>query len=109
MSVELHTKPINIKIMKICHINTLSIASLAFVPRGVLAATAALSMSPVARWHKQYSSLISGDWVPLPDPGGPENQFHMMIIKLEFKLNKAWTKNNEKAIRSAIFIVFFTH
>lgn len=46
-------------------------ASLAFMPSGVLAPTAALSMSPVAKWHKQYSSLINGDWVPLPDPGGP--------------------------------------
>ena len=41
------------------------------IPRGVFAATAALSISPVARWHRQYSSLIIGDWVPLPDPGGP--------------------------------------
>lgn len=50
---------------------TLSIASLALMPRGVLAATAALNMSPVARWHKQYSSFMIGDWVPFPDPGGP--------------------------------------
>jgi len=50
---------------------TLSIASLALTPRGVLAATAALNMSPVAKWHKQYSSFMIGDWVPLPDPGGP--------------------------------------
>lgn len=48
-------------------------ASLALIPRGVLAATADLSISPVAKWHKQYSSLIIGDWVPFPDPGGPEN------------------------------------
>ena len=40
-------------------------------PKGVLAATAALNISPVARWHKQCSSLILGDWVPLPQPGGP--------------------------------------
>jgi hypothetical protein len=50
---------------------TLSIASLALIPRGVLAATAALSISPVAKWHRQYSSLIRGDWVPFPEPGGP--------------------------------------
>lgn len=41
------------------------------MPRGVLAATAALNMSPVAKWHKQYSSFMTGDWVPFPDPGGP--------------------------------------
>lgn len=46
-------------------------ASLALIPSGVLAATAALNISPVAKWHKQYSSLIIGDWVPFPDPGGP--------------------------------------
>lgn len=40
-------------------------------PSGVLAATAARSMSPVARWHRQFSFLIMGDWVPLPQPGGP--------------------------------------
>ena len=50
---------------------TLSIASLALIPRGVFAATAALSISPVAKWHRQYSSLIRGDWVPFPEPGGP--------------------------------------
>ena len=50
---------------------TLFMASLALMPSGVLAATAALSISPVAKWHKQYSSLMIGDWVPLPDPGGP--------------------------------------
>ena len=57
---------------------TFSIASLALIPRGVLAATAALNMSPVAKWHKQYSFLIIGDWVPFPDPGGPVNHsiFH---------------------------------
>ena len=51
--------------------STFSIASLALIPRGVLAATAALSISPVAKWHRQYSSLIRGDWVPFPEPGGP--------------------------------------
>lgn len=50
---------------------TLSIASFALMPKGVLAATAALSISPVAKWHKQYSSLMIGDCVPFPDPGGP--------------------------------------
>lgn len=40
-------------------------------PIGVLAATAALSMSPVARWQRQCSCLIRGLWVPLPQPGGP--------------------------------------
>jgi hypothetical protein len=51
--------------------NTLSIASFALTPKGVLAATAALNISPVAKWHKQYSSLIMGDCVPFPEPGGP--------------------------------------
>jgi len=50
---------------------TLSMASLALIPRGVLAATAARSMSPVARWHRQCSSLMMGDCVPFPHPGGP--------------------------------------
>lgn len=30
-----------------------------------------LSMSPVARWHRQFSYLMRGDCVPLPQPGGP--------------------------------------
>lgn len=59
--------------------NTLSIASFAFTPRGVLAATAALSISPVAKWHRQYSSLMMGDWVPFPDPGGPASHLKFMI------------------------------
>ena len=42
-------------------------------PSGVLAATAALSMSPVARWHRQCSFFSTGDCVPLPQPGGPGN------------------------------------
>ena len=50
---------------------TLSIASLALRPRGVLEATAALNMSPVDKWHKQNSSFTIGDCVPFPDPGGP--------------------------------------
>lgn len=41
------------------------------MPRGVLAATAARSMSPVAKWQRQCSYLMVGDWVPLPHPGGP--------------------------------------
>ena len=28
-------------------------------------------MSPVARWHRQWSFLSCGDCVPLPHPGGP--------------------------------------
>ncbi len=48
-----------------------SIAFFASSPRGVLAATAARSMSPVARWHRQFSFLINGLCVPLPLPGGP--------------------------------------
>ena len=62
-------------------------ASLALIPRGVLAATAALSISPVAKWHKQYSSLIMGDCVPFPDPGGPAIHLisHKMHIGLETK------------------------
>lgn len=43
-------------------------------PRGVCAATAALSISPVAKWHKQCSSFSFGDCVPLPQPGGPAKQ-----------------------------------
>ena len=46
-------------------------AFLASRPSGVFAATAARSMSPVARWHRQFSFLIIGLWVPLPEPGGP--------------------------------------
>lgn len=53
---------------------TLSMASLALIPSGVLAATAALNISPVAKWHRQYSSFIIGDWVPFPDPGGPASK-----------------------------------
>lgn len=26
---------------------------------------------PVARWQRQYSSLMMGACVPLPEPGGP--------------------------------------
>ena len=48
-----------------------SIAFFAAIPFGVCAATAALSMSPVAKWHKQCSLLIFGACVPLPHPGGP--------------------------------------
>lgn len=54
-----------------CRIAPASIAFLASRPSGVFAATAARSMSPVARWHKQLSFLIAGLWVPLPEPGGP--------------------------------------
>lgn len=42
-----------------------------FWPRGVCAATAARSMSPVARWHRQCSFFMAGLWVPFPQPGGP--------------------------------------
>jgi len=31
----------------------------------------ALNKSPVDKWHKQYSSLNFGAYVPFPDPGGP--------------------------------------
>lgn len=58
---------------------TFSIASLALMPRGVFAATAALNISPVAKWHKQYSSLIIGDWVPFPEPGGPAGKFATIV------------------------------
>ncbi len=44
------------------------------IPSGVLAATAARSISPVARWHRQNSFLMAGDWVPFPHPGGPGTQ-----------------------------------
>lgn len=63
---------------------TLFIASLALTPRGVLAATAALNISPVAKWHKQYSSFMIGDWVPFPDPGGPALTFYQVILHLNF-------------------------
>ena len=43
----------------------------ASLPISVPADTAARSMSPVARWHTQYSSTSFGDCVPLPQPGGP--------------------------------------
>ena len=46
-------------------------ACLASNPKGVCFETASRSMSPVAKWHKQYSSLMKGDWVPFPHPGGP--------------------------------------
>eukprot|EP00953_Heterococcus_sp_UTEX-ZZ885_P031638 16586-Heterococcus_DN1.PRE.3 len=45
--------------------------ALAFFPISVPAATAARSISPVAKWHRQYSSFTSGACVPLPAPGGP--------------------------------------
>ena len=45
--------------------------TLAFFPSSVPALTAARSMSPVARWHRQCSSLMAGDCEPLPQPGGP--------------------------------------
>lgn len=48
-----------------------SMAFFASMPIGDLAATAARSISPVARWHRQCSFLMTGDWVPLPQPGGP--------------------------------------
>jgi hypothetical protein len=40
----------------------------ASLPISVPAVTAARSMSPVARWHTQYSSTSLGLWVPLPQP-----------------------------------------
>eukprot|EP00955_Chlamydomonas_euryale_P085584 364114-Chlamydomonas_euryale.AAC.2 len=43
-------------------------------PSGDLAATAARSMSPVARWQRQCSNLMRGDCVPLPHPGGPATE-----------------------------------
>jgi hypothetical protein len=80
------------------------------IPRGVLAATAALSISPVAKWHKQYSSLIMGDWVPFPEPGGPtrfvekvsnsQNQEHYIIeIKTKYVVNE-----ETKDYKSVVFI-----
>ena len=36
-------------------------------PRGALA----LIISPVAKWYKQYSSLIRGEHVSFLEPGGP--------------------------------------
>ena len=43
----------------------------ALTPISVPARTAARSMSPVAKWHKQYSFFSLGAWLPLPAPGGP--------------------------------------
>jgi hypothetical protein len=59
-------------------------AGLASCPKGVFAATAALSMSPVARWHRQCSSFILGDCVPFPQPGGPaeHSPMHMTIVAI---------------------------
>jgi len=53
--------------------STASMACFASNPSFVCLATASRSMSPVARWHRQYSSLMKGDCVPFPHPGGPEN------------------------------------
>jgi hypothetical protein len=48
-----------------------SITVLASRPIGEPLAMAARSMSPVARWHRQYCSRSLGAVVPLPQPGGP--------------------------------------
>jgi len=39
----------------------------ASLPRSVPCPTSARSISPVARWHRQYFSLSLGAWVPLPE------------------------------------------
>ena len=57
----LHTHPTTISSLTSA---PLSMACLAFTPFGVFAATAARNMSPVARWHRQWSDLILGDCVP---------------------------------------------
>lgn len=43
-----------------------SMIFLASLPRSVPRLTSSRSMSPVARWHTLYASLILGAWVPLP-------------------------------------------
>jgi hypothetical protein len=48
-----------------------SMIGLTFLPRGVPVVTAARNMSPVAKWHTLYFSLIKGACVPFPAPGGP--------------------------------------
>jgi hypothetical protein len=48
-----------------------SMIGLTFLPSGVPVVTAARNISPVAKWHTLYFSLINGACVPLPAPGGP--------------------------------------
>lgn len=50
-------------------------------------------MSLVAKWHKQYSSLMLGDWVPFPDPGGPALTIFKVYTPLTvFNLLNAYNK-----------------
>jgi len=69
-------------------LHTLSMAALAWSPKGVFLATAARSMSPVARWHRQKSSLMMGDWVPFPQPGGPANPKNVINPFMEDTLHE---------------------
>eukprot|EP01139_Manchomonas_bermudensis_P009957 Amastigsp_a339750_3147.p3 type:complete len:174 gc:universal Amastigsp_a339750_3147:523-2(-) len=57
-----------------------SMTALAALPISVPAATAARSMSPVARWQKPKFSTISGAWVPLPLPGGPKRMIPRLPV-----------------------------
>lgn len=65
--------------------DTLSMAALASKPSGVFFSTAARSMSPVARWHRQCSSLRMGDCVPFPHPGGPAKTHQYAMTNLQDK------------------------
>uniref|UniRef100_A0A7C8ZUL2 Uncharacterized protein n=1 Tax=Opuntia streptacantha TaxID=393608 RepID=A0A7C8ZUL2_OPUST len=78
----------------------LSIASLALIPREVLAATAALNISPVARWHKQYSSLMMGDCVPLPDPGGPTRMRRLSGLEEHLRRRRSSVMRSTEGISS---------
>lgn len=53
-----------------------SIISFKRLPRSDPEATSALSKSPDERWQNPYFSTIRAHWVPLPDPGPPENDKH---------------------------------
>ena len=74
-------------------------AGLTSCPRGVFAATAALSMSPVARWHRQCSSFIFGDCVPFPQPGGPAEHAQNAHDRPLHKVSK---RGSEKAADKAL-------
>lgn len=74
-------------------------AGLTSCPKGVFAATAALSMSPVARWHRQCSSFIFGDCVPFPQPGGPAEHAKMHMTDRRIKVsNRGSEKSADKAL-----------
>ena len=61
-----------------------SIISLALIPSGVPAFTAARSMSPVEICGMAYFAQMKVAWVPLPAPGAPNKISLMDILKLRF-------------------------